>query len=73
MQVFLHALQPLFLSCDYPLAASLMFAGTGVQYFILFMAFYKKAYSKPNDKTAKLVVNNNYVVTEAKHAKAKAA
>merc|ERR1712037_764207 len=30
----------------YLLAASLMFAVTGVQYFILFMAFYRQAYSK---------------------------
>merc|ERR1712203_1217761 len=44
--VFFHALQPLIFTCDYPVAASLMFAVTGVQYFILFMAFYKQAYSK---------------------------
>merc|ERR1711899_233763 len=34
VMVFFHALQPL------------MFAVTGVQYFILFMAFYRQAYSK---------------------------
>merc|ERR1739842_102840 len=33
--------------CDFPLAASLMFCGTGLQYFILFSAFYKKTYRKP--------------------------
>lgn len=44
--VFLHAMQPIFFTCDYPVAASLMFAVTGVQYFILFMAFYRQAYSK---------------------------
>merc|ERR1712001_420336 len=44
--VFFHALQPLIFTCDYPVAASLMFAVTGVQYFILFMAFYRQAYSK---------------------------
>ena len=62
--VFLHALQPLIVSCDYPVAASLMFAFTGVQYFFLFMAFYKKAYSsKPSAvKSPENVVNNNYVV-----------
>jgi hypothetical protein len=40
--VFLHALQPILFTCDYPVAASLMFAITGVQYFILFMAFYRQ-------------------------------
>jgi len=62
--VFLHALQPLVVTCDYPVAASLMFAFTGVQYFFLFMAFYKKAYSsKPSEVNgSKAMVNNNYVV-----------
>jgi len=44
VMVFFHALQPIFFDCDYPVAASLMFAVTGLQYFILFTAFYKKAY-----------------------------
>lgn len=66
--VFLHALQPLMFTCDYPIAASLMFAFTGVQYFFLFMAFYKKAYSsKPSEvkshtNGSQAIVNNNYVV-----------
>ena len=38
--------QPLIFHCEYPTAASLMFAGTGLQYFILFMMFYKKTYTK---------------------------
>ena len=57
--VFLHALQPLFFNCDYPIAASLTFAFTGVQYFILFMAFYKKAYSK--EATEPKVTIRNYL------------
>jgi len=53
--VFFHAIQPLFFECDFPKAASLMFAGTGLQYFILFMAFYKKTYNKkaPSKKLKK--------------------
>jgi len=45
VMVFLHALRALFSSCDYPKAASLMFTVTGVQYFGLFLNFYRKAYS----------------------------
>ena len=66
--VFLHALQPIMFTCDYPIAASLMFAFTGVQYFFLFMAFYKKAYSsKPSEVKSHTngthaIVNNNNVV-----------
>ena len=45
--VFFHALQPLIFTCDYPVAASLMFAVTGVQYFILFMAFYRQVPAQP--------------------------
>ena len=45
--VFFHALQPLIFTCDYPVAASLMFAVTGVQYFILFMAFYRQVCARP--------------------------
>ena len=58
VMVFFHAMQPIFFQCDFPLAArcffsqikpdqlhfSLMFCGTGLQYFILFSAFYKKTY-----------------------------
>ena len=44
--VFFHAIQPLFIECDYPRAATMMFAGTGIQYFILFTAFYKRTYKK---------------------------
>lgn len=47
VMVFIHAIQPIFFQCDFPLAASLMFCGTGLQYFILFSAFYKKTYRKP--------------------------
>ena len=58
--------QPLFFTCDYPAAASLMFAFTGVQYFFLFLAFYKKAYNNnTNNKSKmdkKLVEANNNVV-----------
>jgi len=49
--VFFHALQPIFFTCAFPKAASLMFAGTGLQYFILFMMFYKKTYSKKESST----------------------
>jgi len=48
--VFFHAIQPIFFTCNYPKAASLMFAGTGLQYFILFMMFYKKTYKKEKPK-----------------------
>lgn len=49
--VFFHAIQPLFFECNFPRAASLMFAGTGLQYFILFSMFYKKTYNtKKTDK-----------------------
>merc|ERR1712203_858513 len=62
--IFSHGLLPIYFDCNYPVAASLMFAFTGVQYFFLFMAFYKKAYSsKPSAvKSPENVVNNNYVV-----------
>jgi len=60
--VFLHALQPLFFHCDYPMAASLMFAFTGVQYFFLFLAFYKKAYNTGKKTEKKMVEKNNNVV-----------
>jgi len=50
--VFFHAMQPIFFQCDFPLAASLMFCGTGLQYFILFSAFYKKTYRKPKPTSA---------------------
>lgn len=70
--VFIHALQPIFFQCDYPMAASLMFAFTGVQYFFLFLAFYKKAYNKnKNEKKLdldlefdkkKIVESNNNLV-----------
>ena len=49
--IFFHALQPLFFDCNYPKAASLLFAGTGLQYFILFMIFYKSTYGKPKTKS----------------------
>jgi len=44
VMVFFHAIQPIFFECDYPRPASIMFAVTGLQYFILFSAFYKKTY-----------------------------
>lgn len=47
VMVFFHAIQPIFFQCDFPIAASLMFCGTGLQYFILFTAFYKRTYRKP--------------------------
>jgi len=59
--VFLHAIQPLIFQCDYPAAASLMFAITGVQYFFLFLAFYNKAYSS-KQTTKKLTEKNNNVL-----------
>eukprot|EP00091_Calanus_sinicus_P000546 TRINITY_DN10479_c0_g1_i1.p1 TRINITY_DN10479_c0_g1~~TRINITY_DN10479_c0_g1_i1.p1 ORF type:complete len:164 (-),score=57.99 TRINITY_DN10479_c0_g1_i1:131-622(-) len=46
VMVFFHAIQPIFFECDYPRPASIMFAVTGLQYFILFTAFYKKTYKK---------------------------
>jgi len=53
VMVFCQAIQPFFFECDYPLPATLMFAGTGIQYFILFSAFYKKTYKKPTVATIK--------------------
>jgi len=47
VMVFFHSLQPIFFDCDFPTAASLMYCGVGLQYFILFSAFYKKTYKKP--------------------------
>ena len=46
VMVFFHAIQPIFFECDYPRAASILFAVTGLQYFILFTVFYKKTYKK---------------------------
>lgn len=46
VMVFLHAIQPIFFECDYPRAASILFAVTGLQYFILFTVFYQKTYKK---------------------------
>jgi len=57
--VFFHALQPLVFDCNYPVAASLMFAVTGIQYFFLFMAFYRQAYSKGKAKKTCLDENGN--------------
>jgi len=59
VMVFLHALQPLIFHCDYPAAASLMFAFTGVQYFFLFLAFYRKAYSSKQTDIKVTEKNNN--------------
>jgi len=53
VMVFFHAIQPIFFECDYPRPASIMFAVTGLQYFILFSAFYKKAYKKAPDASIK--------------------
>merc|ERR1719228_1514923 len=59
VMVFFHACQPIFFECDYPKPASIMFAVTGLQYFILFTAFFKKTYKKPvikkNESTADLL------------------
>jgi len=58
--VFFHAIQPIFFECNFPKAASLMFAGTGLQYFILFMLFYKKTYGeKPKQIGAALKRTNS--------------
>jgi len=64
VMVFFHAIQPIFFECDYPRPASIMFAVTGLQYFILFTAFYKKTYKKPpvvamkkNDSSEDLLEN----------------
>jgi len=46
VMVFVHSLQPLFLDCDFPRAGSALFTFTGLQYFILFSAFYKNTYNK---------------------------
>ena len=46
VMIFFHAIQPIFFECDYPRPASIMCAVTGIQYFILFTAFYKKTYKK---------------------------
>eukprot|EP00092_Neocalanus_flemingeri_P041360 GFUD01045035.1.p1 GENE.GFUD01045035.1~~GFUD01045035.1.p1 ORF type:complete len:358 (+),score=65.53 GFUD01045035.1:94-1167(+) len=53
VMVFFHAIQPIFFECDYPRPASIMFAVTGLQYFILFTAFYKKTYKKAPVATIK--------------------
>jgi hypothetical protein len=44
--IFFHSLQPLIFDCNYPAAASLVSNTTGILYFILFMDFYRKTYSK---------------------------
>ena len=58
--------QPIFFQCDYPIAASLMFAFTGVQYFFLFLAFYRKAYNKTGVKTEKKLMESNNNVVDSK-------
>merc|ERR1712184_169870 len=53
----------------FPLAASLMFCGTGLQYFILFSAFYKKTYRKPKSTTAngeKTAISENGMTKKSK-------
>ena len=52
VMVFFHAIQPIFFECDYPRPASIMFAVTGLQYFILY-TFYKKTYKKAPVATIK--------------------
>merc|ERR1712110_354656 len=64
--VFIHALQPIFFQCDYPIAASLMFAFTGVQYFFLFLAFYRKAYNKTGVKSEKKITESNNNIVDSK-------
>jgi len=44
VMIFLHSLQPFFFECGYPRAASAMFIGFSGFFFVLFIAFYKKAY-----------------------------
>ena len=53
VMVFFHAIQPIFFECDYPRPASIMFAVTGLQYFILFSAFYKKTYKTTQETKIK--------------------
>jgi hypothetical protein len=50
VMMFFHAIRPIFFKCDYPRPASIMCAVTGLQYFILFTAFYKKTYKKATMK-----------------------
>ena len=62
--VFTVYFQPLIFRCDYPVAASLMFAFTGVQYFFLFLAFYRKAYSVKQTDVKVPEKNNNELQTK---------
>jgi len=64
VMVFLHAIQPIFFECDYPRPASIMFAVTGLQYFILFSAFYKKTYKKAPDAPIKKNVSADDLLEE---------
>ena len=43
-----------------------MFAFTGVQYFFLFLAFYRKAYNKAGVKTEKKLMESNNNVVDSK-------
>ena len=50
--VFFHSLQPFFFECSYPKPAAAMFTVSSVTFFVLFTAFYKKAYkSEPDEET----------------------
>ena len=43
-----------------------MFAFTGVQYFFLFLAFYKKAYNKTGVKSEKKITESNNNIVDSK-------
>merc|ERR1719397_588200 len=52
---FAHAMQPLFIECDYPKIYCWIILGHGVLYFCLFSNFYSKSYmSKAKDSKSQL-------------------
>jgi len=48
---FAHAMQPLFIECDYPKIYCWIILGHGVLYFCLFSNFYSKSYLSKNSKS----------------------
>jgi len=48
---FAHAMQPLFIECDYPKIYCWIILGHGVLYFCLFSNFYSKSYLSKKSKS----------------------
>merc|ERR1712037_592656 len=57
---FAHAMQPLFIECDYPKIYCWIILGHGVLYFCLFSNFYSKSYmSKAKNSKSQVAKENN--------------